>query len=218
MSKRSEQKGARKVHCCSDKMQSTTKDERRKEFKLLQICFFLDQRSNVSARHAISSHVGSKSKQILQCYPNGHCVTATTVVTLTVQSFRIYVNRTQCDWDWALCTLRQAIPDLCAFQCHLLGMSSHIESTMPAAKTADKKASTETLYASMLNSIADFRESQLIHSYSMDRLCRLPPRAHKDKLGITGSYSSLARKVNLCPSEDTSRPDSKHAKTGWRRS
>ena len=93
-----------------------------------------------------------------------------------------------------------------------------LNQTMPAAKTADKKASTETLYASMLNSIADFRESQLIHSYSMDRLCRLPPRAHKDKLGITGSYSSLARKVNLCPSEDTSRPDSKHAKTGWRRS
>ena len=62
---------------------------------------------------------------------------------------------------FALCTLRQAIPDLCAFQCHLLGMSFHIEPTMPAA-TADKKACAETLYASMLNSIADFRESQLI--------------------------------------------------------
>ena len=46
--------------------------------------------------------------------------------------------------------------------CHLLGMSFHIESTMPAAKTADKKACAQTLYASMLNSIADFRESRLI--------------------------------------------------------
>ena len=84
------------------------------------------------------------------------------LMTLPVQSFPKYVDRTQCDWDWALCTLRQAIPDHCAFQRHLLGMSFHIESTMPAAKTADKKACVQTLYASMLNSIADFRESRLI--------------------------------------------------------
>ena len=61
--------------------------------------------------------------------------------------FPKYVNRTQCDWDWALCTLRQAIPDHCAFQCHLLGMSFHIESTMPAAKTADKKANVSARHA-----------------------------------------------------------------------
>ena len=89
-------------------------------------------------------------------------VASTMVMTLPVHSFPKYVNCTQCDWVWALCKLRQAIPDHCAFQCHLLGMSLHIESTMPAAKTADKKACAQTLYANMLNSIADFRESQLI--------------------------------------------------------
>ena len=31
------------------------------------------------------------------------------LMTLPVQSFPKYVNRTQCDWDWAPCTLRQAI-------------------------------------------------------------------------------------------------------------
>ena len=61
------------------------------------------------------------------------------VMTLSVQSFLKYVNRTQCDWDWALCTLRQAIPDHCA--------SFHIESTMPAAKTADKKANVSARHA-----------------------------------------------------------------------
>ena len=69
------------------------------------------------------------------------------VMTLSVQSFLKYVNRTQCDWDWALCTLRQAIPDHCAFQRHLLGVSFHIESTMPAAKTADKKANVSARHA-----------------------------------------------------------------------
>ena len=40
-------------------------------------------------------------------------VASTMVMTLPVHSFPKYVNRTQCDWDWALCMLRQAIPDHC---------------------------------------------------------------------------------------------------------
>ena len=48
------------------KARQKTKDERSSSY--CRSAFFLDQRSNVSARHAISSHVGSKSKQILQCY------------------------------------------------------------------------------------------------------------------------------------------------------
>ena len=44
---------------------------------------------------------------------------------------------------------------------------------MPAAKTADKKACAQTLYASMLNSIADFRESQLIPRSPLYEFCEL---------------------------------------------
>ena len=112
MSKRSEQKGARKVHCCSDKMQSTTKDERRKEFQATaDLLFFLTSaRMSVLAMRFLPT-LGqnlNRSSNVICENPNGHCVTATTVVTLTVQSFRIYVNRTQCDWDWALCSLHVA--------------------------------------------------------------------------------------------------------------
>ena len=45
-------------------------------------------------------------------------VASTMVMTLPVQSFPKYVNRTQCDWDWALCSSVRVTSDATPSHCN----------------------------------------------------------------------------------------------------